>query len=274
MAPTCSKGREPETAESPESRQDAERFINAVPSILIGLDAQGRIRRWNEAAARTFGLSDLEVLGRPLAHCGIRWLTPNLESRIAELLRSGRRGSVEDFRFQKDGKARLLGLTLNWIRLTHQGRGEWLVIGSDITEKKRAENELRAKTAFLEAQIQATIDGILVVDEKARVVWHNQRFLEIFTVPPSLWHTRSDRLLLQHVLEKIVDADRFLSRVKYLYSHRHEVSQEEIQLRNGTVLDRYSSPVFGKDGHYYGRIWTFRDITERKRIEASLRQLS
>ena len=39
-------------------------------------------------------------------------------------------------------------------------------------------------------------------------------------------------------------------------------------------LDRYSSPVIDKSGIYYGRIWTFRDITERKRNEDVLRQLS
>jgi PAS domain-containing protein len=43
-------------------------------------------------------------------------------------------------------------------------------------------------------------------------------------------------------------------------------------LIDGTVLDRYSAPVLGIDGHYYGRIWTFRDITERKRDEETLRQ--
>src|SRR5208337_1871544 len=45
----------------------------------------------------------------------------------------------------------------------------------------------------------------------------------------------------------------------------------EIELKDGTILDRYSSPVVGKDGKHYGRIWTFRDITERKRTEEQLR---
>jgi PAS domain-containing protein len=47
---------------------------------------------------------------------------------------------------------------------------------------------------------------------------------------------------------------------------------DEIEFRNGMVLDRYSAPVLGEDGHHYGRIWTFRDITKRKRAEEQLRK--
>jgi PAS domain S-box-containing protein len=49
------------------------------------------------------------------------------------------------------------------------------------------------------------------------------------------------------------------------------VSQDEIELVDGTILDRYSSPVRDRGGKYYGRIWTFRDITSKKQSEAALR---
>ncbi len=257
-----------------DSYRAAELFINAVPSILIGLDSQGRIKRWNDAAAKAFGLRDEEVLGKPLPTCGIKWLSPNLESDMNELLRSEQRVSWDGVQFKKNGEPRLLGMTINWIKLPQSGRGELLIVGSDITEKKKAEDELRSKTAFLEAQIQATIDGTLVVDEQGKVVLQNQRFFELFEVPQSLWNNRSDDLFLRHATERVQDPQTFLDQVKHLYLHRHETSRDEITLRNGIVLDRYSSPVFGTDGRYYGRIWTFRDITERKKNEDSLRQLS
>lgn len=257
-----------------DAHNEAELFINAVPSILIGMDSQGRIARWNRAASQTFGLNAVDVLGKTLNTCGIKWMSENIESTIRDCMPPERRLSLDDVRFERSGCSRRLGLNINWIEVANGGAEEVLIVGSDITEKKQAEDELRSKTAFLEAQMQATIDGILVVDENANVLFHNRRFVEIFHVPEALWSNKSDELLLQHVLEKIEDPARFLEKVKYLYTHREDTSRDEIKFVDGTVLDRYSSPVFGKDGHYYGRIWIFRDITARKQNEDALRQLS
>jgi two-component system NtrC family sensor kinase len=249
-------------------------FFNAVPSILIGLDSQGHIKCWNDAAVRTFGLKKKDVLGKTLSTCGIHWLTQDIESTIIAEGRPELRPALDNIQFQRQGSSRTLGLNINWIKLPDSQRSELLIVGADITERKRAEDDLRAKTVFLEAQIQATIDAILVVDEQASVVWKNQRFIELFDIPQCLWNSCSDELFLNHVLGKIADPKTFLQKVNYLYTHRHETSRDEIKFANGLVLDRYSSPVFGKDGHYYGRIWTFRDITQRKQNEDALRQLS
>lgn len=257
-----------------DSNREAELFIDAAPPILIGLDGRGRIKRWNESAAETFGLKGTQVLGKPMARCGIPWLTPGVDSLIEGFLRSQHRLSHEGMRFERNGEPRLLGMTVNWIRFPHGGGGELLIVASDITEKRRAHDELLSQTAFLEAQIQASIDGILVVDEQGHIAQKNQRFLELFDIPKALWNNGSDDVLLQDVLHKVEKPETFLERVRHLYVHKKETSRDEIKLRNGMVLDRYSSPVFGKDGRYYGRIWTFRDITERMKNEEALRQLS
>ncbi len=249
-------------------------FINSVPSILIGIDATGCINRWNQAAADTFGLSETDVLGKALANCGIHWLSSEIESTIGHLLRTRQRFTWDGMRFEKNGESRLLGMTVSWIKTPNCKCGELLIVGSDITGKKRTEEELRAKTAFFEAQIQATIDGILVVDEHGSIVLRNEKFCEVFDVPLRLRNIKCDDLLLEYVVRQTEDPKRFLERVKYLYAHPEEKGRDEVRLRNGRVFDRYSSPVFGQDGEYYGRIWTFHDITERKQNEDALRQLS
>jgi signal transduction histidine kinase/DNA-binding response OmpR family regulator len=140
---------------------------------------------------------------------------------------------------------------------------------SEIVERKQAEAELHWKTAFLEAQSDATLDGILVVDGKGAQVFRNEQFLSLWKIPQ---HIANDISRLDYAASLTIDRDKYLERVRQLYSHPDETDRDEIELRDGTVLDRYSAPVMGKDGKCYGRIWAFRDITERRRNEDALRR--
>jgi len=142
----------------------------------------------------------------------------------------------------------------------------------EIGERKRAEEELRWKTAFLEAQVNSSIDGILVVDKDGKKSIQNQRVVELFKIPPAIANGSDDTAQVKWVTGMVKNPKQFGEKVAYLYSHPDEISRDEIELNDGTILDRYSAPVIGLDGKYYGRIWTFRDITGRKKIEAQLVQ--
>ena len=139
---------------------------------------------------------------------------------------------------------------------------------------RRADEELRFRNIILSTQQEASIDGILVVDENNSIISYNKRFIEIWEIPPQLVESKDDEPVLQYVATKPVDPEGFLARVKYLYEHKDEKSHEEIALKDGRTFDRYSAPMVGADGTYYGRVWYFRDITERKRSEEELRKLS
>ncbi len=142
----------------------------------------------------------------------------------------------------------------------------------NITDRKHVEKALQAKTSLLEAQTNATIDGILIVDESQKRVLTNQRIVELFNAPPHIMSDEDDAALLQHVVSLTKHPENFLEKVMYLYDHVTETSHDEVEFKSGMVLDRYSAPVLGKDGEYYGRIWRFRDITDRKRAEEALRE--
>jgi PAS domain S-box-containing protein len=178
--------------------------------------------------------------------------------------------SVEHRLLLPDGRIKFV--EEHW-QVYHDEKGRALrALGTclDITERKQAEAELRWKTAFLEAQVSASIDGILVVDPQGRKILQNQRIAEILQVPQHIAEDKDDSGLLQWVTSMATNPEAFAQRVQYLYSHPHEIGRDEVELKDGTVLDRYSSPVVGNDGQYYGRIWTLRDITARRKDAAAL----
>ena len=142
----------------------------------------------------------------------------------------------------------------------------------DITESKQSREALLFKTALLEAQSETTIDGILVVDDSDHIVLVNKQFGRHFGVPDDLLSRRDDQLLLKHFANKVEDPDAFFERVKFLYDHRDEKSRDEFRLKNGKSFDRYSAPLVDSKGGHRGRIWYFRDITERVKAEVAIRQ--
>jgi PAS domain S-box-containing protein len=144
----------------------------------------------------------------------------------------------------------------------------------DITEHKRAQEMLTFKTLLLEAQVESSPDGILVVDNHDQRILNNRRLIDIWNIPPHIVATKYDRAQLQHVASQVKDPALFLEKVQYLNAHPEETSRDEVELKDGRVLDRHSSPLRGADGRNYGRIWTFRDITDRKRLEQELRRLA
>ena len=132
-------------------------------------------------------------------------------------------------------------------------------------ERKRAVEEVIFKNIVLSTLKECTIDGIMVVDDNAAIILYNRRLAEMWGIPSDLVEAGDDTPLLQFVANKQVDTEGFLARIGYLYQHKEEKSREELALKDGRVFDRFSAPMEGVDGKYYGRVWNFRDITEQKR---------
>jgi len=193
-----------------------------------------------------------------------------LTTGLGETMRTGLPYQVELETVRADGNTGWI-LARSEARRDAKGAVSLLCgIAQDITDRKRWEAELHSKTAFLEAQINSTIDGMLVVDDRGQILFRNQKLVDLFRIPAELLVQTKDEPLLAHVLSMIKEPDAFLAKVRHLYENHEETSRDEIELKDGTTLDRYSSPVIDRDGQYYGRIWTFRDITKRKQAEQAL----
>ncbi|RUT06141.1 hypothetical protein DSM106972_033470 [Dulcicalothrix desertica PCC 7102] len=145
-------------------------------------------------------------------------------------------------------------------------------LAAKATERQQIISALNRSNAFLKAQQETGVDGILVVDENNQVLYYNQNFYQIWQIPESLVQQADDRKILELVGTKPVNEKEFLAKVNYLYQHPEIVSRDEILLKDGRTLDRYTAAIYSSEGTYHGRIWFFRDISELKAKEEELRQ--
>ena len=138
-------------------------------------------------------------------------------------------------------------------------------------EMTRAGKALERANALLRGQQEAVPDGILVVDEHQQVLSVNSRFLDVWDLRHLSGHTNDQDLLRFVVEERVADPAGFVEKVMALYADHEATSCDEIWLKDGRVLDRYTGPIRLDDGEYVGRIWYFRDVTEQRRTTQRLR---
>ena len=140
----------------------------------------------------------------------------------------------------------------------------------DITERKKNEKKLIEREEELKATIESTTDGILVVNSQGEVINNNRQFAEMWRIPQSLISEKNDEKLLNYVLDQLVDPQAFLSKVQTLYKS-FAIDFDTLFFKDGRVFERYSKPLMIED-RIAGRVWSFRDITERKKAEEEIKK--
>jgi two-component system cell cycle sensor histidine kinase/response regulator CckA len=251
-------------------------LVRTIPDYVYTKDRQSRFLSVNDIMARRIGLRDpAEAVGKTDADFYGLDHASNAYEHEQQMMQTGEPLiNLEEREVWPDG--RVTWVSTNKVPLRDKtGQIIGLIgISRDITDRKRVENDLRARTAFFEAQVDSAIDGILVVDSYGRKVLQNERMNEIWKIPPEVAQDKDDARQVRFVMTRTKDPKQFSDRVAYLYSHPDDISRDLIELVDGTVLDRYSAPVRDKEGKHYGRIWTFRDVTETKRAEGLVRHLA
>lgn len=257
-----------------ESEQKYRELVELANSIILYWKSDGSIIFLNEFGQRFFGYSAEEIVGRHV----VGTLVPYSETGGRDLQQLMQRICADPTAFEQNINENLRrnGERV-WIAWTNKimphgqnGDMEILSVGTDITPQLEAEREIRFKNSMLQTQQETSLDAILVVDENQKVVSCNQQFIDLWQLSPDMVDTGLEVPLLQRATEQVEDPAAFIARIEYLYQHPEIRDREEVRLKDGRILDRYSASITGEDGKYYGRVWYFRDITERKTSEARI----
>jgi len=187
------------------------------------------------------------------------------------------RGFRNEFRAEmrmrhKNGSYRWI-LSQGKILKSADGRARRLVgCHVDITEAKESELRDAQNLSLLQATIESSAHGLLVVDTDNRVTLFNQRFASMWKIPRELLETNDDKALLAFVLEQLESPETFIAGVEALYSTPEAESFDTLNFKDGRVFERYSRPQrIGE--RIVGRVWDFRDVTEKRAAEESLQRL-
>ncbi|MDQ3280710.1 MAG: EAL domain-containing protein [Acidobacteriota bacterium] len=234
-----------------EANNELRAIFEALPDIVLRVDRTGRVLEMKSATARDpHGcLPPADDFLRAIGEVVQRKATTGIEYSI------GSRDAMRHF------EARLVPLPQ---------RDELVVLIRDISDRKRAEEELKHSLSVLRSTFDSTAEGILVIDAAGRIASWNQRFTQMWRLPEDALEARDRARVLACAAEQLVNPQEFLDRVRELYGGDPLAeSLDIIHFKDGRVLERYTIPQL-LDGVPIGRISSFRDMTARYAAEQRL----
>jgi len=246
----------------------ARQIIDTMNDALLVLDREGVIRLVNQTACTMFGLSEEHLAGKP----PVRAMVEN--KAFADVLASLVQGEVVsnlEMEYQRPGEDEPGSLSLS-ASLMRDPAGALLSVVCvirDITRRKRTGEDLKQSISLLRATLDATADGILVVDTNGKIVDFNTRFTELWRLPEHILASREDRQALEFVLDQLQNPREFLETVEELYANPAAESFDVLEFKDGRVFER-SSKAQVIENTAVGRVWSFHDVSSQRKLEEEL----
>lgn len=146
---------------------------------------------------------------------------------------------------------------------------EIIAVSRDVTERTRIAQELEQSLGLLKATLESVANGIMAVDLDGEVMHYNQRFEQLWHLPAAWYTLPSHQERLALLTRQICEPHAFQQRIIHLMQHPEENGYDIIALNDGRIIERYGTP-YRMGQSIAGRVWSFLDVTERKRAEAEL----
>lgn len=247
-------------------------LLEAVPDALLVIGDGGLLEFVNAQVERLFGYPRSQLLGRhyevllPVRFAGHYGAIRESFDTAALVRRAGT--DMKLFGRHWDGTE--FPIEVSFTRL---GAGPGLgIVASirDVSERTRLDAELRDALSLLSATLESTADGILVVTADGRIAGSNERFAILWGIPAGIRESGDDGKVMAFVLDQLLDPDSFVAKVHELYADPGAESLDVLDFRDGRIFERYSRPQrVGEE--IVGRVWSFRDVTSRRRAQDQAR---
>jgi len=253
-------------------------FETAHDAIILVSPATQRVIEVNRRACLLYGYSEAEFVGLSLADLVGEKASRNAAvyagiacTKTADGEPTCELGSLEAIHRRKNGSEMLMDAHTSIVQ--YHGEKAILSINRDITAREAARKELESSLSLLQATLDSTADGILVIDIDGEVVAVNRRFYEMWRIPEPLIESRNDLAMLKFAVDQLSSPEAFMQKVRELYAQPDAESRDELAFKDGRVFERYSQPQ-RVAGASVGRVWSFRDITQQREAEAEVRRLA
>lgn len=128
---------------------------------------------------------------------------------------------------------------------------------------------METSLSILTASLESTADGILIADGKGGIIKWNQKFAKMWGIPEKILDKYDDNVAINYILSQLINPDKFLAIVKDLYTNPEKLSFDKLEFKDGRIFERYSQPQ-KIDNKIVGRVWSFRDVTDRHKSEEAL----
>lgn len=151
-----------------------------------------------------------------------------------------------------------------------EGGGGWIAVRAQPSESLRnASDELADVTSHLRATLEASADGILLLDRAGSIINMNRRFSQMWRIPDPVLNSRSDEAITRYMAACCADPDDFLDRISRIRADTEEETFDVLNLRDGEVFECKSRPA-RQDEQIIGRVFTYSDVTERHQTQLEL----
>jgi diguanylate cyclase (GGDEF)-like protein/PAS domain S-box-containing protein len=249
-------------------------LMQNAASITLVLERSGEIRSSSSVVTRLLGQNQEQLEGSHL-ECIVDVLDrAELTTALDAVVEPGAQPVTVDLRLLRRPEARggrgVVPFAMTFTNLLDDPTvGGVVATGHDISDRVLAEEELRESNSLLATTLEATTEGILVVDQAGRITSFNQRFAEMWSIPDAVLEALDEAEAVAWAVDHLVDPESFLAKVQELYAQPEAISHDVLHFRTGRVFERNSRPrrLFGE---VVGRVWSFRDITEHEELKHQL----